>query len=456
MSPGIALLQLAAVFLLVFLNGFFVAAEFAIVKVRATQIEPLAREGSKRAKVAQHILTHLDLYLSASQLGITMTSLGLGWVGEPFVAELLFPVASLFGGEPAMVHAVAFVIAFSAITFLHIVLGEQAPKWLAIQYARKTALSVAYPLLVFSKVFSPFIWVLNVSAKGFLRLVGIPVGGEGDIAQSEEELRLLLSKGKALTSTGKSISLRALALRDRTVREIMIPRTGVVFLSTDRSLGENITRAIENQFTRYPLCENNLDNVLGMIHIKDLFRLQAEKGGSGRLLDIKRELLFVPETMPLERCLNLFLSKRVLMAVAVDEYGGTAGMVTLEDVLEELVGDIRDEFDVESGPVQRISETEHIVDGSMTLKDFAAVFGVPIESGDVVTVSGFVFQRLGRVPEKGATLSLGKWQATVESVERRKVKSLRLTKIPELLRTPSAATSPGKGRKKKQGGSVSS
>jgi CBS domain containing-hemolysin-like protein len=451
MTYGIALLQLAAVFLLVFLNGFFVAAEFAIVKVRATQIEPLAREGSKRAAVAQHILGHLDTYLSASQLGITMTSLGLGWIGEPFVAELLFPVATFFFGEPAIVHTVAFVIAFSAITFLHIVLGEQAPKWLAIQHPRKTALVIAYPLALFSKVFRPFIWVLNVSAKYFLHLAGIPVGGEGDVAQSEEELRLLLSKGKALTSTGKSISLRALALRDRTVREIMIPRTAVVFLSVDRSIEENITRAIENQFTRYPLCEKNLDNVLGMIHIKDLFRLQAEKGRGARLLDIKRELLFVPETMPLERCLDLFLSKRVLMAIAVDEYGGTAGMVTLEDVLEELVGDIRDEFDVEAGPVQKISETEHIVEGSLSLKDFSAMFSIPMESDDVVTVSGFVLQRLGRVPEKGATIPLGKWQATVEAVERRKVKSLRLVKVPELPKVTAAAPVSKKARAKKQG-----
>lgn len=431
MTFGTAFLEIAAVFLLVFLNGFFVAAEFAIVKVRSTQIESLVREGSKRAKVAQHILDHLDTYLSASQLGVTMTSLGLGWVGEPFVAELLFPVFAVFSTEPAFVHTAAFVIAFSLITFLHIVLGEQAPKWLAIQHARQTILAVSGPLVFFTKVFKPFIWVLNTSAKYFLRVAGITAGRDSDLTHSEEELRLLLSKQRALTSTGKSISLRALALRDRMVREIMVPRTAIVFLSTARSLEENISRAIENQFTRYPLCERSLDNVLGMVHMKDLFRLQAEKGGGERLLEIKRDLLFVPETMSLEQCLNQILSRRILMAIAVDEYGGTAGMVTLEDVLEELVGDIRDEFDVEGGPTQKINDNEYLVEGSMSLKDFSAMFNVPVDSDNIVTVSGFVVQRLGKVPERGATLTVAKWHGTVEAVDRRKVKTLRLVRVPE-------------------------
>jgi CBS domain containing-hemolysin-like protein len=445
-----AFFELAAVFLLVFLNGFFVAAEFSLVKARATQIEPLVREGSKRAKTAQQILARLDTYLSASQLGITMTSLGLGWVGEPFVAELLFPLFGVFSIEPAVVHGVSFVLAFSFITFLHIVLGEQAPKWLAIQHARETALTVARPLALFARVFTPFIWILNSSAKYFLSRAGIATVGESEVAQSEEELRLLLSKGKALTSTGKSISLRALALRDRMVREIMVPRTAVVYLQADQTIQENITRAIENQFTRYPLCEKNLDNVLGMIHIKDLFRLQAEKGSGAHLPEIRREILFVPETMPLEKCLNLFLSKRILMAIAVDEYGGTAGMVTLEDVLEELVGDIRDEFDVESGPIQKVSETELLVDGSMSLHDFATALGLSLDSRDVVTVSGFVFERLGKIPEKGASVSLGKWQGTVEAVERRKVKTLRVVKVPELPKEQLLAAATSRGKRKRR------
>jgi magnesium and cobalt exporter, CNNM family len=352
-------------------------------------------------------------------------------VGEPFVARLLEPVFSVLGAGETLLHTASVVVGFSLITFLHIVMGEQAPKWVAIQNARNTALAIARPLDLFTRLFRPAIWLLNTSAKYFLKVLGVKPAAEGDLAQSEEELRLILSKGKALTSMGKSISLRAMRLRDRTVREIMVPRTSMVYLLTDRTIEENVVRAIENQFTRYPLCERNLDNVLGMIHIKDLFRLQGEKGSGGRLLDIRREMLFVPETMVLEETLTLFLRKRILMAVAVDEYGGTAGMVTLEDVLEELVGDIRDEFDVESGPAQKVSDSEFLIEGSMALRDFAAQFGIATVPEDVVTVSGYVFDLLGRIPERGTSVPLGRWQGVVEAVERRRVKTLRVTRLPE-------------------------
>jgi len=447
MSVTTVLLDIGAVFLIVFLNGFFVAAEFAIVKVRSTQIESLVREGSARARIAQHITSHLDIYLSSCQLGVTMTSLGLGWVGEPFVARLLEPVLAMFGAGEALVHTAAFVVGFSLITFLHIVMGEQAPKWMAIQHTRRITLAIARPLDLFTRMFHPAILLLNTSAKLLLKVLGIKPVGDGDLAQSEEELRIILSRGKALTSMGKSISLRAMRLRDRMVREIMVPRTSVVFLSTEGSIEENVSRAIENQFTRYPLCEKNLDNVLGMIHIKDLFRLQGEKGSGSRLLEIRREVLFVPETMVLEKILTLFLTKRILMAVAVDEYGGTAGMVTLEDVLEELVGDIRDEFDVESGPAQKISDTEYLIDGSMPLREFAAQFGIPASLEDVVTVSGYVFQVLGRIPERGTPVPLGKWQGVVEAVERRKVKTLRVIRLPE---PPPAPVAPPHMKRKRK------
>jgi CBS domain containing-hemolysin-like protein len=210
----------------------------------------------------------------------------------------------------------------------------------------------------------------------------------------------------------------------------MVPRTNVAFLSTEKSLEENLVLAEENQFTRYPLCERDLDNVVGMIHLKDLFKLKGTQGGGSKLLEIKREMLFVPETTPLEKVLNLFLTKRVLMAVAVDEYGGTAGLVTLENILEELVGEIRDEFDVEPSMVQKVSDHEYVVDGTMPLHDFARMFEVEPESKDVVTVSGYAIQLIGRVPEKGATVRMGRWAATVETTERKKVKTLRLRKLP--------------------------
>jgi len=448
MNAANAILGVLIVLGIIALNAFFVAAEFAIVKVRATQITPLAREGSSRARVAQHVLGHLDVYLSACQLGITMTSLALGWVGEPFVAQLLLPLFGALGGDSALLHTVAVVVAFTIITYLHIVLGEQAPKWLAIQHARATTLSIARPLDLFARVFRPFIWFVNASAKEFLGLVGIDAQGEGDLAQSEEELRLMLSSGKSLTRTGKDISLRAIELRERAVREVMIPRTSVAFLSTQLSIEANLARAVENQFTRYPLCEGNLDNVLGMIHIKDLFRFQGETGSGARLSEIMREILFVPETTSLERMLNQFLARRILMAVVVDEYGGTAGIVTLENVLEELVGEIRDEFDTESAQIQKVAENEYLIDGSASLHDFGRMFDIPIGSKDIVTVSGYAIAHLGRVPEKGAVVGMGAWTGTVESVEKKQVKTLRL------VRTPPAAPAPEASRKRttKQGG----
>ena len=421
------ILKILGVFAIVLLNGFFVAAEFAIVKVRATQIEPLVKSGNRSATLAQHLITHLDAYISATQLGITVTSLGLGWVGEPFVAQMLEPLFFLAGvSGTAVVQTTSFALAFGLITFLHIVLGELAPKSLAIQKPRSTALFAARPLHLFFSAFRPFIWLLNRSANVLMRSIGIEPATVGDIAHSEEELRLLLSRGKTFSSTGKSILLNAMDLQNRTVREVMVPRTSVVFLSTERSLEDNIALALENQFTRYPLCERDLDNVLGMIHLKDLFRLKGERGGGTRLLEIKREMLFVPETMPLERILNTFLAKRVLMAVAVDEYGGTAGLVTLENVLEELVGDIRDEFDVEQLPVQKVNDNEYLVDGSMPLHEFARMFNVEPDSKDVVTVSGYAIHLLGRVPEKGAQLKLTGWTAIIEAVEKRRVKTMRL------------------------------
>ena len=425
-----ALLNIALVFILVFLNGFFVAAEFAMVKVRSTQIEPLAKGGSKRATIAQQVVTHLDTYLSACQLGITMTSLALGWIGEPFVARQLEPAFLWLGiTQPAIIHTISFGFGFALITYLHIAFGELAPKSMAIQRPQAMILAIASPLHMFYVVFRPFISFLNKSANSILRLSGNQQVSEAEISHSQEELRLILSKGKTFSSTGKKILLNAMELQNRSVREVMVPRTSVVFLSTEKTLEENMTIVLDNQFTRYPLCERNLDNVLGMIHLKDLIKVKGERGSGAKLLDIKREMIFVPETTSLERILNTFLAKRVLMAIAVDEYGGTAGLVTLENVLEELVGDIRDEFDVEPLMVQRISDSEFLVDGTMPLHDFARMFDIVPDTRDVVTVSGYAIQLLGRVPERGAALRIGPWAGSVEATEKRKVKTLRIKKV---------------------------
>jgi len=421
--------KIAVVFLLVLLNGFFVAAEFAIVKVRSTQIAPLITKGMKGARIAQHIVGHLDSYLSACQLGITIASLGLGWVGEPLVARLIEPILWQVGiTQPAVITTISFVIAFAFITTLHIVFGELAPKSIAIRRPQSTTLLTAPPLPLFFLVFRPFISGLNSAALYFLKLAGFRDVSEAELAHSEEELRMLLSHGRTISNTERSILLRAMELRNRTVREVMVPRTMITFLSTARTLEENIETALEHQFTRYPVCDENLDHVIGMIHLKDLFRLRNEKGAGSKLLAIKKDILFAPETMALERTLNLFLRERVLMAIAVDEYGGTAGLVTLENVLEELVGEIRDEFDNETAMVQRISDQEFMVDGSMPLHDFSRIFEIRPDSKEVVTVSGYIIHLIGHVPEPGATLQVAGWSAIIEAVEGKKVKTLRMRK----------------------------
>ena len=249
-----------------------------------------------------------------------------------------------------------------------------------------------------------------------------------ETGHSAEELRLLLSSGKAITALGRSISLRALDLRERNVREVMVPRTDVVFLSLQRSIEANVALALENQYTRYPLCERDLDSVVGMIHLKDLFKMKGEAGPGDRLLNIRREMLFVPETTPLERILNLFLTRRVLMAIAVDEYGGTAGLVTLENVLEELVGEIRDEFDVEGAMVRREADGSVVVEGNMPLHEFASMFEVEADSKDVVTVSGYVIEHLGHLPRPGTVVALGPWSGTVGAVEAGRILTLHLRK----------------------------
>jgi CBS domain containing-hemolysin-like protein len=432
--------KIILILVLVLLNGSFTAMGFAIVRVRATQIAPLTTRGNKRALIAKHVISHLDSYLSATQLGNTVTSLALGWLGEPFIAQLLQQVFIHVGlVQPALVTAISFAVGFSIITFLNVVLGELAPKSLAIQHSQSVTLLLARPLHLFFIVVRPLILVLNGAATFFLKLAGIQPASESDLAHSEEELRILLSAGKTISSTEKSILLKAMDLRDRTVREVMVPRIDVVFLSTEKTIEENTAIVIENQFTRYPLCEKDLDHILGMIHLKDLFKLKDAQGDGRKLLDIKREALFVPETTSVEVVLNTFLTKRVLMAIAVDEYGGTAGLVTLENILEELVGEIRDEFDVEPTMVQKVSAHEYLVDGTMPLHDFAAAFDVFPDSRDVVTVSGYVVQLLGRVPERGATVRIGEWVGKIEASEGKKVRTLRLKKNvhPEVPEQPS-------------------
>ena len=426
--------RLLSVAALVFVNGFFVAAEFALVKIRDTQLQPLITRGQWRAAVARRVLRNLDRSLSAAQLGITLASLGLGWIGEPVFAKLLQPVVRVLNIESATAqHTLSFVVGFTLITFLHIVVGEQAPKWMAIQKPLPTSLWVAVPLEWFNRIAYPFIWVLNTSSMWFLRQIGIEPSGEGELAHSEEELRLLFGathKQEEQGSLGREIVLNAFDLRRRVAREVMRPRQQIIGLSTDAPIKQCLEIAEQSRFSRLPLLEQgNLDRALGFVHIKDLYAARQKAQFARELLPLAKKLVYAPETARLERLLHIFLERKVHMAFVVDEYGGTVGMVTMENILEELVGQIQDEFDQETPLIVRRNEHTWSIDGSLPLHDLVDVVGESLAEEGVTTVSGWVTHRLGGFPKSGDVLRVGAHELRVEEMDGARVSKLSMRKV---------------------------
>jgi CBS domain containing-hemolysin-like protein len=424
-APETVFWQLLIVVVLVLLNGFFVAFEFAVVKVRSTQFEQSVREG-KRVRMAREILANMEAYLSAAQLGITLTSLGLGWAGEPFIARLLGPLFVSAGiGNEKLVAALSFTVAFSIITFLHIVAGEQAPKILAIRRARQILLFCAWPMRIFHIVFRPFIHVINVCSSWVLKHVfrlKVQLGHE--TAHTAEELRSMVETstsgdGEPVSALGREILINALDMRQRVVRDIMTPRGEVVFLDLEDGFDASVRAARQSKHTRYPLCRGHLDESVGLVHIKDLLALVQD--GKSDLMSIKRELIHVPEMMPLERLLKLFLGKGAHLAVVVDEYGGTVGVVTLDDVLAELVGEIQDEFDSDEIEYRKISDDEYLLDGGFALHDLNDLLDIKLVSPEVSTIGGYVTHRLGHLPKLGETVIGDGFDFTVQQTNGRRV-----------------------------------
>ena len=436
-SPVISLLlKILVVLGLVTLNGFFVAAEFALVKVRETQLDALVLKGHRRAKVARSILSNLNSFLSATQLGITMASLGLGWAGEPVFTALLSPVLlSLNVQSEALRHSVSFAIGFSALTFLHISAGELAPKWTAIQNPVAISLWVAQPLKWFYLASYPFNWLLNHAAQWLLRQAGIEIVSEARRVHSQEELRLLVSAAQKYSggsALGRDIVLNALDLRRRLAREVMRPRQEIVALDTRAGIVECLGVAEKTRYSRFPLCEqDDLDKTLGVVHIKDLYAMRLKARTGADLLPVARKLIYVPETAHLEKLLQLFLERKLHLAIVVDEYGGTVGMVTLENILEELVGQIQDEFDQEKPLLVRVSETVWDVAGTLPLHELEEVIGKPVQEEGITTVSGWVTHRLGGFPKVGDLLVTGAYELRVEEMQGMRVARLRLAKRAE-------------------------
>ncbi len=412
--------------LLVALNGFFVAAEFALVKVRPTQLEPLVDEGNHRAKLARHMLRHLDAYLSATQLGITLASLALGWIGEPAFAWIIHPLLTPFvGNNPPLLHSISVTMSFVVITILHIVLGEQAPKTIAIRKAESTSLLVAFPLYFFYKITYPAIWLLNQASNRLLKLIGISPAAEGELLHDEEELRLLLSSSKdsQLSTQKRELLDNIFELSHRMARQIMLPRQDVIYLSTERSLAENLRIARRSGHTRFPLCEGDLDHVIGLIHIKDIFHRERPLTA---LTEVAREIAFVPETLELDRLLKRMRTERFHLAAVIDEYGGVSGIVTLEDVIEEIVGSIQDEFDVERPELVEKGDGIYEVAGGMLVQDLEEALGVELSERDEDTIGGVVLSELGRNPAMGDRVELGPVTIEVLEVQLNRVATVRI------------------------------
>ncbi|MFC7681018.1 hemolysin family protein [Paenibacillus sp. GCM10028914] len=423
---GKLILNLLLVFLLVLLNGVFVAAEFSLVKMRTSRLTQLVSEGNRMAGVALKVNRKLDAYLSATQLGITLTSLGLGWIGEPAISELLVtPLMHNLGmTDEVLITTISVAIGFCIITFLHIVLGELAPKSLAIQRTEGTALLLSGPLLWFYRIFLPVIWLLNKSANGILRLVGIEPASESEAAHSEEEIRILMNesaKSGVIDENEMKLMDNLFDFSDLRAREIMLPRTDMDVLYTNQSLDENLRIMNETKHSRYPVASENKDRIIGFIHITDLLMATAEEQKD--LASLVRPIMDVPESMEVSQVLRLMQTRHEQMALVVDEYGGTAGILTAEKILEEIVGDLYDEFEDERPEVE-INGDIISVDGRMLIEDVNDLVGTAIEEQKVDSIGGWLFKELEGSPMKGKKISFDGVIFEVEEATR-----LRVTRI---------------------------
>ncbi|MBE3596012.1 MAG: HlyC/CorC family transporter [Hydrogenibacillus sp.] len=397
---------LVSVVFFLLLNAYFVAIEFALVKVRQSRLETLAEEGHARAKRVLAMVDELPRYLSAAQLGITLASLALGWLGEPATRALLGPLFHGLGVPEALIQPISVIAGFAVITALHIIIGEQAPKIIAISVAERFALTAHAPMYVFYHVMRPFIALLNGATNGIVRLVGIEPGSDHASAHTEEEIRYLVRESHEsglIDESEYDLVEGIFEFAETNAREIMVPRTEMECLYTTLSYEENVAIIKEKMHTRYPLCDPDKDHIIGLIHIKDFWRYPDERD----LRRIIRPITKVPESIPLSRLLKIMQRERTEMCVLIDEYGGTAGLVTLEDVLEEIVGEIQDEFDEERPEVESKGDGVYSVDGRMLIDEFNERFDTDIRSDDYDTIGGWIYSQVDMPPRVGERIAYG-------------------------------------------------
>lgn len=416
------------VLFLVLLNGFFVAAEFALVKVRQSRLTQLTNEGNVRAKYALKVNRKLDVYLSATQLGITLASLGLGWTGEPAIADLIvIPLLHQYGvTNETTIHTISYIIAFSAITFLHIVLGELAPKSLAIQKSESVSLWLSLPLLLFYRLFLPVIWLLNNAANLLLRMIGVKPASEHDAAHTEEEIRILMNesaKSGIIDKEEMTLFDNVFEFSERVAREVMLPRTDMDCMFANLPFDENMKLAYRVKHTRYPVGVEDKDQIIGFVHITDV--LTADPDEEQDLRAYLRPILSVPESMEISRVLKLMQRHKSQLAIVIDEYGGTAGMLTAEMILEEIVGEMQDEFDDEP-PAVELQGDVYSVDGRMLIEEIDDLLGVEIEEEEVDSIGGWLFKSLdGNVAEGRKIVEQG-YVFEIAEVERLRVQRVHI------------------------------
>lgn len=396
-------INLILIVLLIALTAFFVATEFAIVKVRVSRIDQLISEGNKGAIAAKRVVTHLDEYLSACQLGITITALGLGWLGEPTVERLLHPLFEYFHLNESITHILSFGIAFALVTFLHVVIGELAPKTAAIQKAEEVTLLFAKPIILFYKIMYPFIWFLNGSARVLVGLFGLKPASEHEVAHSEEELRILLSesyKSGEINKNELKYMNNIFEFDERIAKEIMVPRTEMVTISLDGTFDEILNTIKTENYTRYPVVDGDKDSIRGFINMKEFLTAHFYLQTSKEEFDLEKfinPVIRVIENVPIHDLLVKMQKERIHMAILMDEYGGTSGLVTVEDILEEIVGEIRDEFDEDEVPeIRKLKEDHYIIDAKLRIEDVNNLLGTDLSEEETDTIGGwFLTQEFG-------------------------------------------------------------
>lgn len=389
-------IRLTAFAVLIASSAFFVATEFSIVKVRTTRIDQLIAEGNKKAVRAKEVVSNLDEYLSACQLGITITSLGLGWIGAGTISMVLQPLFDLVPLESSITTLISFILSFSIVTFVHVVVGELAPKTLAIQKAESVAMATAHILIIFHNVMYPFIKLLNTSANKLASLFGVRGANEADVAMTEEELKIILTdslRGGEINPSEYKYVDNIFNFDDRLAKEVMVPRTEIIGIDQELTLKEVFEFMGVEQFTRYPIIDGDKDHVLGLVNMKHLLTAyirDPELNGPKPITSFMRPIIRVFETVPISDLLLKFQRERIHMAILMDEYGGTSGLVTIEDIIEEIVGDIRDEFDTDEIPeIRTLAEGHHIIDAKMLLSEVNNFLNICIEADDIDTIGGW-------------------------------------------------------------------